>query len=224
VPTAQAITRVEDLPKRAPRPKTCLAFGQLREQEAQEPSLPAGQRELLLEEARKAYHQALQIDGSYLPGYLALAHLYASLGDSERCMGAYQEALRHHPKDGSVWYEMGMSQMRLKQWDAALQELEKATGLDPENRRYAKTYAFCLGRMGRHEESLKILTKLEGEAAAHFQVARMAHHLNQNEISKEHLRLALQAKPDLVEARKLLDALEGHTQVAASAEISIEAN
>jgi tetratricopeptide (TPR) repeat protein len=185
-----------------------VAFGQFREQAAKEPNVAPPQRDALREQARKAYQQALQIDPAYMPAYLALARLYAVDGDKERCLATYTEALRHHPKDASVWHELGMCHLRLNQTSSALQELQKASKLDPENRRFAKDYGYALGRLGRFDESLVVLTGLEGEAVAHFDVGRMAHHLGQDELCKLHLRVALAIKPDLAEARKLMDRLE----------------
>ena len=46
-----------------------------------------------------------------------------------------------------------------------------------------------------------VFAKLEGEASAHYNLARMLHHVNEDEMSKQHLQIALQLKPEMTPAR-----------------------
>jgi hypothetical protein len=66
----------------------------------------------------------------------------------------------------------------------------------------------CLARAQRLDESFKVLAKLEGVPEAHYDLARMLHHLDQDEASREHLRQALAQKPQHFEAQQLLETLE----------------
>jgi tetratricopeptide (TPR) repeat protein len=214
-PEPVQVTREKDLPRRLPHASTCVAFGQYREKEAAFPDVPADQRQRMLEQARKAYQQALEIDPNYLPAYTCLARLYGTLGEQGRAVATFEKALKGHPKDASVWYEFGMCCSRQKKWDKALEKLRTAVKLDPENRQYAITLGFCLARTGRFEDSLACFTPLVGKAEAHYKVAQMAHHLKQDGPCKEYLRLALKEKPELADARNLLDQLEGRAPAPA---------
>jgi hypothetical protein len=63
---------------------------------------------------------------------------------------------------------------------------------------------FMLARAGRTAESLAELRKCMGEAEAHYDLARMMHHLRQSDACQGELRLALQADPAFGPAREFL--------------------
>jgi tetratricopeptide (TPR) repeat protein len=195
-------------PKRQPKASTYVAFGEMYEKTTTEPGRSPAEQEELRNKARLAYQQALQIDPKSVAALTALARLYSSEGDYERALTTYNRAILDHPKDAALRYELGMCQARRKNWDVALQSLQTAIQMDPENRRYRHTYGLCLARAQRYDESLMVLSKLEGPALAHFDLARMMHHLEQDEACKEHLRLALTQNPELFEAQQLLTELD----------------
>jgi tetratricopeptide (TPR) repeat protein len=127
----------------------------------------------------------------------------------------YNRAIQDHPKDAVLRFDLGMCQARRKNWDLALQSLQMAIQLDPDNRRYRHTYGLCLARAQRYDESLMVLTKLRGSAQAHYDLARMMHHLEQDEAAKQHLQLAVSQDPELYAAQQLLTELGGVTPTAA---------
>jgi tetratricopeptide (TPR) repeat protein len=223
-PQVAAKTQKEiDLPKRTPQASTCVAFGSFNAELASKPGLPLAQQEQMREQARRAYQQALKIDPNSLAAYAGLGKLYQEKGDYEQAAAVYQKSLKEHPKEAPVWFELGMCQARQKNWDQALESLKKATELDEGNTSYTNALGFCLARAGRYEESYAFFQKAVGPAQAHYNVARMLHHVNQDESSKEHLRLALQLNPDLTGARQLQAELEGSlTGTKAAAAISFE--
>jgi tetratricopeptide (TPR) repeat protein len=197
--------------KRQPRPSTYVALGELHEKAATDPERSPAEQEELRNKARLAYQQALQVNPKDLPALTALARLYASEGDHERALATYNRAIQDYPKDAALRYELGICHARRKNWDLALQSMQQAVQMDPENRRYRHCYGLCLARAQRYDESLMVLAKLEGPAHAHYDLARMMHHLEQDEASKEHLRLALAQNPELVAAQQLLAELEAAT-------------
>lgn len=197
-----------DVSKRQPRASTCVAYGELHEKAATDPGRSPADQEELCNKARLAYQQALQINPKDLTALTALARLYTATGDYERALATYHRAIQAYPKDAALRYELGMCHARRKNWDLALQSLQKAVQEDPENRRYAHAYGFCLARAQRYNESFAVLAKLEGPARAHYDLARMLHHMEQDQASKEHLRLALAQNPELVAAQQLLDTLD----------------
>jgi tetratricopeptide (TPR) repeat protein len=206
-PPAQSST-ADGEPKRMPRPATCVAAGQFREQEADNPEVPPAVKEQLREQARKAYQQAIAIDPNYLPAHRGLARLYETMGDHEHAIATYEKVVLGHPKEAAVWYDLGMCHGRHKEWDKALTALGQAAALDPENRPYANTLGFCLARAGQFDESLACFQKFSGPAKAHYSLAEMQHHMKQDELAKEQLRLALEADPQLAAARDLLARIE----------------
>jgi tetratricopeptide (TPR) repeat protein len=169
------------------------------------------ERDRLNDQARKAYQQALQIDPVNLEALSALSRLYVRIDDHDKAVATYQRAVQAHPKRTELWYELGMCHAQKKEWDLALTHIQKAVELDPENRMYARSFGFCLARAGRIDESVAVFARFDGEATAHYSVARMLHHMSQDEASKEHLRRAIAQAPDLTAARQLLASLERGT-------------
>lgn len=206
--TAEPDLAPDDGKPHKPHASTCVAAGNLAEKTADEPLRGPAEREQLLDQARKAYQQAIALEPDYVPAHQALARLYVKLGDNERAVATYQKVLKAHPKEAPLWFELGMCYSRQKQWDRALENLRHAVTLDPENRYYVNTLGFCLARAGRYDESLACFRKICGPARAHYNLARMLHHLNRDDLSREHLRLALQADPQLAAARQLLAQIE----------------
>jgi tetratricopeptide (TPR) repeat protein len=198
----------EDLPKRTPKASTCVAFGNYRAGQAADAKVPQPTRLEYLEQARKAYQQALAIDPNYVPAYLSLANLYSSQEDYPRALDTYNKALKKNPKSAQVWEGLGMLHARKKEWDQAIASLKKAVELDPENRQYTRTLGLCLARAGRNNESLTCLAAAMPHAEACLMVARMLHHLQRDDESQRYARQALQEKPDLVAAREFLMDLE----------------
>ncbi len=205
--SAAEIRKEPDLPKRQPKAATCVAYAVFSERSAADGRCSPADQERLRDQARRAYQQALQIEPNDLPALTGLARLYVTLEDHERAVATYQKAIQAYPKDASLWHELGMCQARHKEWDPASQNLRQAVELDPENRVYSHSLGFCLARAGRYDESFVTFAKLDGEANAHYSLARMLHHLNQDDLSRQHLQLALAIKPDMMPAQQLLESL-----------------
>src|SRR5947209_16356524 len=84
IPATAKIERDVDLPKRTPKPATCVALAESRVREASHEGVSPVDQERLRTDARKAYQQALEIDPKYLPAVRGLAYLYMTTGDHER--------------------------------------------------------------------------------------------------------------------------------------------
>ena len=120
----------------------------------------------------------------------------------------YQQALKLHPADKDLWVQVSTFHARAREWDAAVECQRKALALDPENKILAKTLGMHLARAGRYEESFTCLKPVVGEAEAHSDVARMLHHVGQEDAARQHAELALQINPQLPSARDLLTELD----------------
>jgi tetratricopeptide (TPR) repeat protein len=108
-------------------------------------------------EAEVEYKAALALSPQFAPAAINLADLYRQLGrdrDGERML---RLAIDASPGDAGLHYALGLALVRLKQSDGALQELNHATELAPEQPRYAYAYAVGLNSAGRGEEARTIL-------------------------------------------------------------------
>jgi tetratricopeptide (TPR) repeat protein len=218
-PLVSSSSRAESPPalgegKRIPKPATCVAAGDFHEQQAAGPDVSPADQSRLRETARKAYQQAISIDPDYVPAYQALAHLYTVMGDHQHALATYQKILKKHPKDAVLWYDLGMCQSQHKEWDAALESLRKAVELDPENRPYISTLAYGLARAGRFDESLGYFKRVGSPASAHYNVARMQHHLKLDDLCQHNLAIAVQLDPQLNDARQMLVQLQSGDKAA----------
>jgi tetratricopeptide (TPR) repeat protein len=207
----------KDLPPRQPQASTCVALGDLHLRTAMDPHCPSRQRTNALELARKCYQQAIKTDAERKDCYLGLAQVYDQLNENERMVATYEKGIKKWPKDASLRFEFGMAQARRKEWEPALAHMKEAGELDPENRSYETTYAYTLARAGRWQESYQAFCKVGTPAEAHYNIARMLHHLRQDDASREHLELALAADPNLAPARQMLANLSGTAVTQTSA-------
>jgi tetratricopeptide (TPR) repeat protein len=204
----------EDLEAEHPKelkPATLVAYAALKERSAVDAEQSQNDRERLREAARQAYLRALELDPKYIPAHIGLANWYDTAGNHEKALATYAQAAKVAPKDKGLWFQLGMCHARHKEWDLAIESLRKAHELDPDNRPCTKTLGLCLARAGRCDESVNCLEAVESKAEAECTVARMLHHMNQDEASRQHAQLALQSNPTLTEARELLEEIEGQT-------------
>ena len=178
------------------------------EHDAEEKGMDSSRQMQLYDEARQAYQQALKIDPKCLPAYLGLARVYMKLNNYDKALETYNQAGEKFPKEFSLWFDMGICHCRVKHWDLAVLSFKKALEMDPENRAVTQTLGFCLARAGRTQESLEMLQKVMSPAQAHYQIGRMLHHVQRDDLCREELRLALQIEPEHTGARSLLASLD----------------
>jgi tetratricopeptide (TPR) repeat protein len=199
---------VEVSTSKKPHASTEVAYGTFRVREAADPHLTRAQKEDLWEQARHAFQNALKLDPDCSAAWDGLGNLYTTMADYDRAVKAFQQGLAKHPKEAALWFDLGVCQCRRKDWPAALDCLQKAHGLDLENRFYTKTLGLALPFGGRYGEGLACLKLVMPEAEAHYNLAGILHHLGREEQSKEQLQIALRLAPNLAGARDMYTRLE----------------
>jgi tetratricopeptide (TPR) repeat protein len=207
--TAAVVQAEKQLPARQPQPATCVAFGDFHAQYAADPKCPPLERQSHQDAARRAYQQALDICPTDLAALTQIGWLYVSMNDRDHAVNAFQRAVQSHSEDASAWYHLGVCQAHYHEWTPALDNLRRAVELAPENRSAAHFYGYTLAHAGQFDESFMVFSRLEGDARAHYEVARMLHHMKQDEQSKSHLQKAIDLDPQLTPAREMLAALSG---------------
>ena len=108
-------------------------------------------------EAEAEYQAALRLDPWFAPAAINLSDLYRLIGrdgDGERVL---RESLSRSPQVASLHHALGLTLVREKHTEAALDELRQAASLDPSQARYAYVYAVGLHSAGRRDEALAVL-------------------------------------------------------------------
>jgi len=209
MPDTAVNVKKADGPKRAAQPRTEIAFGVMKENDADSDAAkknPEGQARLR-DDARLAYQAALKQDPNNLEALRHLARLYTKVGDYDRAFDTYRKAMAKHPKDAALWYELGLCHHRRKDLNESVKCFNKAIEIDPENPEYLKKLGYTVAYMGQIEQGLAILTRAHGAALAHYGIARVLVQRDQVQLAQHHLQLALRENNQLSEARELLASL-----------------
>jgi tetratricopeptide (TPR) repeat protein len=114
------------------------------------------------EVAERAYQAALRLDSRFTPAYANLADLYRAQGREREAEAQLRAGLAVMPDSADLHHALGLSLVRAKRLDAALDDLKQATELAPTHTRYAYVYAVALDSVGRTQDAVPVL---EGAAA-----------------------------------------------------------
>ena len=107
--------------------------------------------------AEAEYRAALRLGPSFVPAAINLSDLYRQLGrdgDGERVL---REALSVSAHEASLHHALGLTLVRQKRNEAALDELHQAASMDPGQARYAYVYAVALHSAGQRDDALAVL-------------------------------------------------------------------
>jgi tetratricopeptide (TPR) repeat protein len=109
------------------------------------------------EEAEAEYRAALRLSPQYATAAINVADLYRQRGRDGEGEIVLRAALAASPREAALHHALGLTLTRLKQAEDALNELRRATELEPNQPRYAYVYAVALHSGGRHEEAISVL-------------------------------------------------------------------
>ena len=110
-----------------------------------------------MDKAVAAYKTAIDIDATYIPGYVNLADLYRAQGleaDTEKVLN---QAAKVSPENAVVHHALGLSLVRQQRTDEGVEELRLAAKLDAQNARYIYVYAVALNSIGKPEQAIMVL-------------------------------------------------------------------
>ena len=108
-------------------------------------------------EAETEYRAALGLSHQYTPAAINLADLYRRLQREADGENVLRGAIAAVPQDAGVHHALGLTLVRLKRLDEALDELRRAAELAPEQARYAYVYAVALHSAGHASEAMTTL-------------------------------------------------------------------
>jgi Flp pilus assembly protein TadD len=111
----------------------------------------------LSNEAEAEYKAALRLSPQYTVAAINLADLYRQLGRDTDSEIVLRDAVNGAPQDAGTHHALGLTLVRLKRPEMALDELRKAAELGPDQARYVYVYAVALHSVGRIEEAITAL-------------------------------------------------------------------
>jgi tetratricopeptide (TPR) repeat protein len=112
-------------------------------------------------EAEVAYREAIKLQSQFEPAYGGLAQLFSATQREEQALAVLDEGLAVRKDSALLHHARGLSLIRLRQTDKAIESLAKAARLGAEVARYAYVFAIALNSTGRSDMALAEL------AAAH---------------------------------------------------------
>lgn len=95
-------------------------------------------------EAVEQLQAALRLDPLYLPAYLEFAELQRSAGREAQAEGLLREGLALRPQAALLQYSLGLGLVRQQRRDEALEHLQQAQQLAPDDPRFAFALALAL--------------------------------------------------------------------------------
>jgi predicted CXXCH cytochrome family protein len=108
--------------------------------------------------------RAIIVDPTFVPAYAQRADLYRARRDEAQAEHILRDALKHNPQSALAHFQLGLSLVRQRRGELALEELRRAADLEPATARYGYVYAVALEQTGRLAEARKTL---EGVLARH---------------------------------------------------------
>ena len=111
----------------------------------------------LTSDAETEYKAALRLSQEYAPAAINLADLYRRLGRDREGEHLLRTAIASSHQDAGLHHALGLTLIRERRPADALDELRRATELEPDRSRYAYVYAVALQSSGRVDEAMKLL-------------------------------------------------------------------
>ncbi len=152
-----------------------------------------------LEEAEKAYREALILDPAYVKTHNNLGLLYQRTGRDEEAQTSYREALRLDPAFSWAYSNLGSLYKKMGKYDEAEKAYREALRLDPCDAIAEYNLGLLYQALGKNDEAEKAYTealRLEpGYVKAHFNLGNLYKKMGKKEEAEKAYRKALRLEP-----------------------------
>lgn len=108
--------------------------------------------------AETSFNRAIALEKQYVPAYVNLADLYRVMHQDEQAEKVLRGALEVNPQSAVLNHTLGLTLVRMKQYQAALGYLENAARLAPDNSRFVIVYAVALNSLDHPTKAIAELT------------------------------------------------------------------
>ena len=111
-----------------------------------------------LAEAEAEYEAGLRLSPQFAPAAINLADLYRQLGREPDAEKVLRTAIASSRPDAGLHHALGLSLVRQKRSNEALEEFRVALAFEPDRPHYAYVYAVALHSAGRFSASMEVLS------------------------------------------------------------------
>jgi tetratricopeptide (TPR) repeat protein len=151
------------------RDEVAGALTELKKAEALNPQMPYLHFNLAVaylhsanyEKSESEFFKDIQLEPDLADNYVQLGYLYWLMQRNDDGVPEFHKAIEKDAKSGDAWFGLARSYLRQKKYAEALQAIDKAKKLAPENQRVHFIRGQVLQRLGRKDE-----------AQAEFEVAK----------------------------------------------------
>jgi tetratricopeptide (TPR) repeat protein len=173
------------------------------------------------EEAKKAYEQAIQLDGTNALARLGMGELKIAAGRPEEAVAEFELALKRRPALIAAHLGLGNALACMGRNEEALEKYEAALRLRPRLAEGEFAVGFALARLGRQKEAetryRRAIAARPDFAAAWINLGGLLREQGQDVFGEAALHRAIELRPDLISAWVNLAVLERercHPEVA----------
>ncbi len=112
------------------------------------------------DKAELAFRQALRLQPQFIPAYVNFAQMLGNRGREQEAGNLLNNGIRKLPGNAILHHALGLSLVRQKNLESALQSLQQAHELAPNDTRYAYVYAVALQSAGKLPQAIGILEQM----------------------------------------------------------------
>lgn len=109
------------------------------------------------DKAEVAFRKALKLQSQFIPAYVNFAQMLSNRGREQEAENLLNAGIKELPHDATLHHVLGLSLVRQKKMEPALQALNEAHRLAPNNTRYAYVYAVALQSTGDLSQAISVL-------------------------------------------------------------------
>jgi len=113
--------------------------------------------------AIKAYRSSIDLDKHFYPAYLNLATLLNTIGRNNEAEKVLREGIRQNPKQGELYYSLGLLLAEEKKPNQAVRLLARAATLIPHHARVQYNYALALQGIGDDKKAVAVLNAIHNK-------------------------------------------------------------
>jgi len=203
---APSLPKMADRTPTGPEQRSVMVPGTHMDDEAREPKHPEHvhlaygrwqEQQKQLPQARESYQKALDLDPKSVDALLGLSRLEQLAGRNADAEKHLQKAQKLRPKSPLVhaaWAEYYAAQ---QQWGPAVKKYRDAIELAPDEPLFKHQLAVILGKSGDWDGAYTTFETIVTSGEAHYNIGYLLHQQGQLVEAERHLRLAVEAKPDL---------------------------